>query len=181
VTTTGNASLFHGVPDWAYEEEVLSSDSALWWSPTSQKVAFLSLDETRVNTFTYPVYNSGSDSHSIVPYPTDILMKYPKPGYDNPIVSVQVFDMGTGHLDTLDWEGKGDPEDSIVQEVAWVGAEALLIKEVNRNADNGRVVYFDLDSSKAVKGKIVRKLGKAGEEGDDGWIESVRFISISVY
>jgi len=46
VTSNGNASLFNGVPDRVHEEEVFSSDFALWWSPDSTKVAFLHLDET---------------------------------------------------------------------------------------------------------------------------------------
>ena len=45
VTSTGNTSLFNGVPDWVYEEEVFSADYALWWSPDSHKIAFLSFDE----------------------------------------------------------------------------------------------------------------------------------------
>ena len=58
VTTSGNASLFHGVPDWVYEEEVFSADFALWWAPDASKLAFLAFDETAVDEFTFPIYNS---------------------------------------------------------------------------------------------------------------------------
>ena len=48
---------------------------------------------------------------------------------------------------------------------------------MNRNADDGNVVIFDLSKGvkTATQGLVVRKLGKNGEEGDDGWIEAVRF------
>lgn len=188
VTTSGNASLFHGVPDWVYEEEVFASDHTLWWSPDSTKIAFLALDETAVPEFTFPVYNPTDDNDAIVPYTHDVVMKYPKPGYPNPLVSVHVFDL-SGYLArgltsdaavaqstvTLDWDGRHPSNDSIVQEVAWVGNTTLILKEVNRNADDGSVVLFEINTSNLLRdrGKVVRKLGKHGEQGDDGWIDHV--------
>ncbi|KAF5354550.1 hypothetical protein D9758_011204 [Tetrapyrgos nigripes] len=194
ITSSGNASLFHGVPDWVYEEEVFSADYALWWSPDSQKLAFLRFDETDVDEFSFPIYNPTEDNYAVVPYTSEVTMKYPKPGYNNPLVSVHVFDLGryltdgeviqsgvsaeSGNLTmTLDWEGRHKVEDSIVMEVTWVDDEKLLVKEVNRNADDGSVVYFDFSGSgTSNKGKVVRKLGKDGEHGDDGWIDNFQNI-----
>jgi|ERR1700722_238072 len=191
VTESGNTSLFHGIPDWVYEEEVFAADYALWWSPDSSKVAFLRLDETTVDDYTFPIYNPTDDSFAVVPYTKDVVMKYPKPGYNNPLVSVHVFDLA-GYLEDhdaestglpaanstieLDWEGRHSTEDSVIFEVAWVANQSLILKEVNRNADSGSVVLFDLSidaRSNRVHGQVVRKLGKEGEEGDDGWIECV--------
>ncbi|KAJ8455895.1 hypothetical protein ONZ45_g18849 [Pleurotus djamor] len=209
VTSSGNASLFHGVPDWVYEEEVFSADSALWFSPDSKKLAFLAFDETMVDEYTFPVYNPTDDNYRVVPYTHDVAMKYPKPGYSNPLVSVHVFDLEKyqrdhlEHSDEAEWEDKalnrpaisGFPaanatteldwpnrqakDNSIILEVAWVGNSSLIMKEVNRNADNGTVVLFDLETSAwAAKtiGRVVRKLGKEGEEADDGWINNDQFI-----
>ncbi|KAL4265734.1 peptidase S9B family protein [Pleurotus pulmonarius] len=216
VTTSGNASLFHGVPDWVYEEEVFSADSALWFSPDSKKLAFLAFDETLVDEYNFPVYNPTEDSNRVVPYTSDVAMKYPKPGYNNPLVTVHVFDLdkyrqdrlahnsseedGWDDQDTkrpttisgfpavnatleLDWPYRQAKENSIILEVAWVGNASLIMKEVNRNADNGTVILFDLESGagvsqdgRKVTGKLVRKLGKDGEEGDDGWINNEQYI-----
>ncbi|KAF8493019.1 dipeptidyl aminopeptidase [Russula emetica] len=191
VTNSGNATLFHGVPDWVYEEEVFTSDFALWWSPDSSKIAFLVLDETLVNEYTFPIYNPTFDSNEVVPYPTQQTMRYPKPGYPNPIVSAHVFDLerylGESSIGTsfdpaestleLEWSGRLPHNDSIIFEVVWLGngGSSLLLKEVNRNADSGRAVLFDLlDTSllDARTGRVVRTLGKDGEEADDGWIDS---------
>ncbi|EIW75144.1 dipeptidyl aminopeptidase [Coniophora puteana RWD-64-598 SS2] len=185
ITSTGNASLFHGVPDWVYEEEVFEDEFALWWSPDASRLAFLSLDETLVDEFRFPVYNPTQNSYEIVPYTDEVVMKYPKPGYANPIASVSVFDLSAYTADglhpdeadratyELDWEGRIDRNNSVITEVAWVGNGSLILKEITRAADDGNVVYFDLAYSNDVTvGKVVRKLGKDGEEGDDGWIDS---------
>ncbi|KAH6915679.1 dipeptidyl-peptidase [Coprinopsis sp. MPI-PUGE-AT-0042] len=198
VTSSGNASLFHGVPDWVYEEEIFSSDFALWWSPDSNKVAFLAFDETAVPEYTFPIYNPTEDASTVVPYTTDVVMKYPKAGYPNPLVSVHVFDLARymdmhpdadGEADadanadfpfpdetlTLDWDGRHAPKDSVIMDITWVSNNTLLLKEVNRNADDGSVVLFDLQSttpSRSAQGDVVRKLGKNGEQGDDGWIDA---------
>lgn len=191
ITHTGNTSVFNGVTDWVYEEEVFGDSLALWWSPNSEKIAFLSFDETAVDEFTFPVYNPTEDSHTVVPYPGHVTMKYPKPGYNNPLVSVHIFEVDR-YLSTLaddhstnatlaaqqstlqlDWDGRYPLDNSIIAEVAWVGNSSLLVKEVTRAAHNGSVVLFDLQNGAANIGTTVRKLGKTGEQGDDGWIDSV--------
>ena len=59
-------------------------------------------------------------------------------------------------------------------EVNWIDDSTLVVKEVNRAADQGNVVFFDFDKSGMdSKGKVVRKLGVKGEEHDDGWVQSV--------
>ncbi|CCO31163.1 hypothetical protein BN14_05198 [Rhizoctonia solani AG-1 IB] len=183
LTYSGNATLFHGVPDWVYEEEVLASASALWWSPTSSHIAYLSLDETNVL--------------DVIPYGGDsIKIKYPKPGYGNPLVQVAVCDLtaipanltaeatskiAQGAVQNattiLSWDKQLKPEDQIVSEVAWVGNDTLIVREVGREAREGHVVLFDVSKTgKVAKGKIVRVKGEKGEEGDKGWIESEQNI-----
>ncbi|CAK5273743.1 unnamed protein product [Mycena citricolor] len=191
LTTTGSTSLFNGVPSWVYEEEILSGDHALWFSPSSTKLSFLIFDESLVDEYTFPIYNPTEDSDAVVPYPGEVKMKYPKPGYKNPLVKVAVFDLAHYLVEQnatskpaveilmLDWAGRHKEDDSIISEIKWVSDTALILKEVNRNADNGSVVLFDkldkstsLLSSKRARGIVVRQLGKDGEEGDDGWIDS---------
>jgi dipeptidyl aminopeptidase B len=185
--------LFNGVPDWIYEEEVFSDDYSLWWSPDSSKIAFLRLDETLVDEFQFPIYNPTGDSYAVNPYTQEVVVKYPKPGYSNPLASVHVFDVAqyleqsetssdsTAETYTyeLTWGDRFPVTNSIVMDVSWVGQSTLIVKEVNRAADNGSVVYFDLTrmgNAETATGNVVRKLGSGGEEGDEGWIESVRGI-----
>ncbi|KAF8634638.1 hypothetical protein AX15_000785 [Amanita polypyramis BW_CC] len=122
------------------------------------------------------------------------MMKYPKPGYNNPLVLVHLFDLARYLADdtavtkgfpasnatlTLDWENRRDPENSIILEVAWVDNSTLIVKEVNRNADDGSVILFDLDAKgeeSRSRGRVVRRLGKEGEESDEGWIDNTQTI-----
>ncbi|OBZ74023.1 putative dipeptidyl-aminopeptidase B [Grifola frondosa] len=153
VTTSGNASLFHGVPDWVYEEEVFSSDYALWWSPDSAKVAYLRFDETAVDEFTYPVYNPSEDSYAVVPYPGHVTMKYPKPGYNNPLVSMHIFELdeylanmdnGDNITDViaassmqLTWDGQQTADNAIIAEGRMGRQHDAPCQEVTRAAENG--------------------------------------------
>lgn len=179
------------MPDWVYEEEVFSSDSALWWSPDSRKLAYLRFDETAVEEYTFPVYNPTEDSYKVVPYPSHVTMKYPKPGYANPLVSIHVCELdryrdmrADGDSEAvavtqanleLTWDNRLPPENRIVQDVAWVGNATLLVEELDRAAVNGSIVLFNLEEGAVNLGQVVRKLGQHGEESDEGWIEPVSF------
>lgn len=115
-----------------------------------------------------------------------------QPGYKNPIVTAHVFSLDAydnsnktssfrpSHAaekatQTLSWDGRLAPEDSIIFEVVWINNETLIVKEVNRAADKGNIVFFDTGApSFHGDGRVVRALGAKGEEGDKGWIDSVR-------
>ncbi|EKM50720.1 uncharacterized protein PHACADRAFT_130177 [Phanerochaete carnosa HHB-10118-sp] len=192
ITSSGNASLFHGVPDWVYEEEVFAADFALWWSPDSAKLAYLRFDETAVDEYTFPIYNPTENSSEVVPYPGHVTMKYPKPGYSNPLVSIHVFGLdqyenmkAAGDAEAvavaqasleLTWDHRLAPESRVVQDVAWVSNSTLLVEELGRSAVNGSIVLFNFEGSATGRGQVVRTLGQEGEEGDEGWIEAIHAI-----
>lgn len=192
VTSTGNHSFFNGVPDWVYEEEVYNSPGALWWSPDATRIAYLVTNDDGVRDFEYTVFNSAWNADHVQAYPDTLKVPYPKPGTPNPVVSVQVFDLtryqqlhpdppspevvDPQYVATLEWDEMRDREESIIQEVAWVGNAELMVRETNRGADDGVVVYFDMRGSGEATHRIARRLGKNGEQGDDGWIEPVRRV-----
>ena len=108
-------------------------------------------------------------------------MRYPTAGRNNPIVSAHILNLklldsgpsGAGSpITKLDWSGRFGYDDSILFNVVWVGNATLLLKESNRNSDNGNVVVFDFTSG-TFHGHVVRTLGLHGEESDEGWIDSV--------
>lgn len=128
-----------------------------------------------------------------MPYTTELTMRYPKPGYPNPLVSVHVFDLErflserafTDGSDPaaatleLEWTGRQPLNDSVITDVVWLSNGTLLVKEVNRNADTGSAALFDVSDTTllaARTGTVVRTFGRDGEEGDEGWIESVHAV-----
>ena len=48
--------ILNGVPDWVYEEEMLSSRGATWWSPNGDNVVFLKFDTSMEENVEYDYY-----------------------------------------------------------------------------------------------------------------------------
>ncbi|WWC91210.1 uncharacterized protein L201_006152 [Kwoniella dendrophila CBS 6074] len=168
ITDDGSETIFNGVPDWVYEEEVFETDSALWWSPNAQTLAFLRSDESAVRDFKLQYYNPSNDAFEVHQYATELDMKYPKPGTPNPLVTIHTYSISSQSRHQLSWAGEMPLDNRIIIEVGWVADDALLVKEIDRAARKGNVVLFQDGKN---QGDIVRTLGKNGEEGDDGWID----------
>ncbi|KAF7998266.1 hypothetical protein HCN44_009664 [Aphidius gifuensis] len=92
ITTTGDyGSIYNAVPDWVYEEEVFSSNKALWFSPSGKKMAFGFFNDTKSHLMTIPYYGyPGSLSFQ---YPSAIPVHYPKSGTVNPTVKLFYVDL----------------------------------------------------------------------------------------
>lgn len=61
ITNDGGPDMFHGVPDWVYEEEILGDRYAFWFAPDASFLALMSFNETGVGTFTIPYYMNDSE------------------------------------------------------------------------------------------------------------------------
>lgn len=101
-TTDGNDStILNGVPDWLYEEE-FACNRLMAWSPDSKQLAFVRLDQSNVNQFTFMHYGtfvgtgssqwSGISSDALQLYPKAVTIHYPKAGETNAEASVHVYD-----------------------------------------------------------------------------------------
>jgi dipeptidyl aminopeptidase len=94
ITSDGTATIFNAVTDWVYEEEVFESNHALWFSPGGSKLAYLRFDETDVPVYDFPIYNPDpTTAGATTPYLNSVKLKYPKPGFKNPIVSAHLLDL----------------------------------------------------------------------------------------
>nr|NP_001285638.1 uncharacterized protein Dmel_CG11034, isoform C [Drosophila melanogaster]NP_608961.2 uncharacterized protein Dmel_CG11034, isoform B [Drosophila melanogaster]AAF52291.2 uncharacterized protein Dmel_CG11034, isoform B [Drosophila melanogaster]AHN54153.1 uncharacterized protein Dmel_CG11034, isoform C [Drosophila melanogaster] len=124
--------VYNGVPDWVYEEEVLSSGSAIWWSSDGSRLAVGFFNDTEVETFTYFLYGDGATT--FYQYPHEEQLKYPKSGSKNPVVSLRVYDVSdndpTMHTIVAPVDIVGD--DHILQSVVWSNSTHLLITWMNR-------------------------------------------------
>ncbi|ORZ26461.1 dipeptidyl peptidase IV N-terminal region-domain-containing protein, partial [Lobosporangium transversale] len=184
ITFDGATSIFNGITDWVYEEEVYSSPSALWWSPDGTSIAFLRFDETEVPEYRYSLY---MDNQINAPsYPRDIVMKYPKVGFPNPIVNLHLYNVQSEFVPTaaqplipVDLEAIFEAKDRIVAEVKWAtkSSDALLVKVQNRVQNHEKLVLVD---PLTLQGKVVREWNAGKEDG--GWIDmqqSIRYIAPS--
>ena len=168
VTDDGGPDMFHGVPDWVYEEEIFGGRSALWFSPDADYIAFLSFNETGVGTFTVPFYMDGKE---LAPsYPRELDLRYPKVGSTNPTIELNLLKVSSGEYQPIPIEAF-ESDDLIIGEVAWVTEThtGFIYRAFNRVQDKDAHVLVDpvsLDSRK------VRE-----RDGSDGWLENTLSIS----
>ncbi|XP_014669409.1 PREDICTED: prolyl endopeptidase FAP-like [Priapulus caudatus] len=80
--------IFNGIPDWLYEEEMLNSHVALWWSPSGHRLCYATFNDTNVKSFYLPEYGEGKDH-----YTTLRDLRYPKAGDTNPTFILNVLDV----------------------------------------------------------------------------------------
>ncbi|XP_064385612.1 prolyl endopeptidase FAP-like [Halichondria panicea] len=91
VTTDGSETgLYNGIPDWVYEEEVLSTDSALWWSHDGTGLLYASFNDTPVREYSFPQYGLPSNQYTHIES-----IPYPKPGTPNPTVTMYMVNIST--------------------------------------------------------------------------------------
>ncbi|XP_001512952.2 prolyl endopeptidase FAP [Ornithorhynchus anatinus] len=86
ITNTGiENQIFNGIPDWVYEEEMLATKYALWWSPNGKFLAYAEFNDTDIPVIAYSYYGDEQ-------YPRTINIPYPKAGAKNPTVKVFIVD-----------------------------------------------------------------------------------------
>ncbi|XP_008202160.1 venom dipeptidyl peptidase 4 isoform X1 [Nasonia vitripennis] len=91
ITVTGAfGTIYNGVPDWVYEEEVFSSNKAMWFSPSGTKLAFGHFDDTHTPIMNIPYYGFPGLTFQ---YPSAIPIHYPKSGTQNPTVKLFYVDL----------------------------------------------------------------------------------------
>ncbi|WP_243314861.1 S9 family peptidase [Geothrix paludis] len=123
LTTGGGETVFNGRLDWVYQEEVYGRGSfrAFWWAPDSKRLAYLSLDETKV-----PVYTLMDDRFQ----PQKALRaRYPKAGDPNPTVRLGVVDL-TGATTWMDEPYPG--QETLIVQVGWDPAGHLVATHQDR-------------------------------------------------
>jgi dipeptidyl-peptidase 4 len=167
ITDNGGPDMFNGVTDWVYEEEIFGHVYAFWWSPDAQFVAFLSFNETGVETFTIPYYMD--DQTVAPPYPAELELRYPKVGSTNPTVEFNILDMSTMEYSSIPVDAF-EANDTIIGEVAWVTEEhsGVLYRVFNRVQDLDRHVLVDPVEKTSI---VVRE-----RDGTDGWLDNLLAI-----
>ena len=124
VTRGGTGDILEGELDWVYPEE-LSLHTAYWWSPDSQRLAFLEMDERRVTK--YPIVNYLSYTGETQ------TMQYPKAGDANPVVRVGVVGVD-GHKTT--WVATDKDTQFYIPRVDWLPDSQRLAVQVLNRAQN---------------------------------------------
>ncbi|EPY73160.1 inactive dipeptidyl peptidase 10 isoform 3 [Camelus ferus] len=79
LTSSGKEGIiFNGIADWLYEEELLHSHIAHWWSPDGERLAFLMINDSLVPNMVIPQFTGAL-------YPKG--KQYPYPKNEEPVFS----------------------------------------------------------------------------------------------
>ena len=178
ITEDGGKDVYNGIPDWVYEEEVLKDRAAHWWSPDSKHIAYLKFNDTKVPDYVVTYFmgeggekngNNNNMVSGVQAYPNLVPIKYPKPGYPNPVVDLFIYNVENGQQVkfSVDGEGTFSDDDRIITEVIWLGTGNLFVRATNRDSDEEHVILVNLSSG---KGNIVRKL--TTNSSGVGWFEA---------
>lgn len=121
LTTDGTDTLLNAELDWVYPEE-LDLDTAHWWSPDSQSIAYLQFDIAREPVF--PQVSLLNARGVLEPE------RYPKAGDPNPEVRLGVISARGG---VTHWMQLGDPRGSLLARVAWSpNGREIMAERLNR-------------------------------------------------
>ena len=116
VAPAPNANTLNGEVDWVYEEE-LETRSNYFWSPDSQHLAYLQMDESSVPE--YPI------TDWIPTHATVVMQRYPQPGDPNPSVRVGVVSADGGKTVWVSLPIRAGQD--YIPRFGWVDAKTLWI------------------------------------------------------
>ena len=141
LTEDGAPTLLNGELDWVYPEE-LDLGTAYWWSPDSQRIAYLQFDISR--EFVYPQVSLNGLRAVSEPE------RYPQAGTPNADVHVGVVAANGG---ATRWLDLGDARDALIARVYWTpDSSRLAIERLNRIQNQLDLMLADAASgaSKAI-------------------------------
>ncbi|KAI9326562.1 dipeptidyl peptidase IV N-terminal region-domain-containing protein [Zopfochytrium polystomum] len=181
LTVDGSADIINGVSDWVYEEEVLASKTAMWFSADGSHLAYLKFNESAVPDFHLQRYFGGGASGGV--YPQEVIVKYPKAGKPNPTVTLHIATPSSSTKAARDAEvvftNKEDvfpDEDRLIVEVKWVTKISLLMRMMNRVQDAQRV--FLVEKTKGANGTWIATKVRDEKYDDEAWFTFLQPITV---
>jgi len=138
LSNTQGDTLLNGEVDWVYLEE-LDVRSNYFWSPDSQRIAYLQADESKVPEYPLPDL---SGTHATVD-----MQRYPQPGDPNPSVRVGVVSAKGGKTKWIDIPQSAGND--YIPRLGWVTAQTLYVEVLTRDQKHLNLYLADASTGKA--------------------------------
>uniref|UniRef100_A0A1A8IS57 Dipeptidyl-peptidase 6b n=1 Tax=Nothobranchius kuhntae TaxID=321403 RepID=A0A1A8IS57_NOTKU len=138
--------IFNGLADWLYEEEILQTHIAHWWSPDGLRLAYMTINDTLVPKMEVPFFTG-------TPYPTSLDYHYPKAGEENPAVHLSVVSLH-GPLHTVVMKKPEDPRigrEFYITMVKWATNTKLAVNWLNRAQNNSILTLCEATTGVCIK------------------------------
>jgi dipeptidyl aminopeptidase/acylaminoacyl peptidase len=156
LTSDGGPLVLNGKPDWVYLEEVFNRRaSGSWWSPDSQRIAFIRYDDHPVPTFTVLDHIPLHQTVESIPYP--------KSGDPNPIVKLGVVSVAGGPVHWADLSNYSETG-SIIDRAGWTPDGRTLTFYVQDRAQT----WLDFCTAPAAGGSTTRLF----RETTKAWVDN---------
>lgn len=136
LTTTQDSNILNGEVDWVYLEE-LKVRTNYSWSPSSQRIVYVQMDETKVPT--YPL-TDWIPTHATVDE-----QKYPQAGDLNPAVKVGIVAATGGATRWIELPAVRPNQDYIPRS-GWLDAGTVWIETLNRDHKHLDIWFADADT-----------------------------------
>ncbi|KAF3697244.1 Inactive dipeptidyl peptidase 10 Dipeptidyl peptidase IV-related protein 3 [Channa argus] len=125
-TTDQEQNVVNGISDWTYEEEVLLTYVAHWWSMDGARLAYLSINNSATPVMEIPHFLGGV-------YPSNVHFPYPKAGSNIPSVSLFVVNLyGPAHTLEMIPPDSLRARDRYISMVTWISSTRLAVRWLNR-------------------------------------------------
>ncbi|HJW73304.1 MAG TPA: DPP IV N-terminal domain-containing protein [Geothrix sp.] len=151
LTVGGSETVFNGRLDWVYQEEVYGRDDfrAFWWAPDSKRIAYLSLDESKVPVFT--LVDDRTQPQQLH------RARYPKVGDPNPIARLGIVDLAG----RTTWTQEAHPNQEIlITRVTWDTRGRLLAIITDRAQTWLELRRFEGDGSR----ELIKEQGRPWQD-----------------
>ncbi|XP_048873559.1 inactive dipeptidyl peptidase 10 [Brienomyrus brachyistius] len=127
LTYTGREGLVvNGLTDWVYEEEVLLTYQAHWWSEDGARLAYLTINNSATPFMEIPHFLGEI-------YPSPLFYAYPKAGANIPAVSLHVVNLyGPAHTLEMVPPDSFSSRSHYISMVSWISSTQLAVRWVNR-------------------------------------------------
>ncbi|XP_066445104.1 inactive dipeptidyl peptidase 10-like [Eleutherodactylus coqui] len=138
LTSSGDPEgVLNGISDWTYQEEILHSYTAHWWSPDGARLAYLTINNTLVPKMELPHF-VGAD------YPICARYAYPKAGQHIPQVKVFVVNLhGPSHSVEILRPDTFEYREYYITLVTWVTNTQLAVQWLNRSQNMSLLTICD--------------------------------------
>ncbi|XP_076596619.1 inactive dipeptidyl peptidase 10 [Chaetodon auriga] len=124
--TDQEQNVVNGLSDWTYEEEVLLTYVAHWWSMDGARLAYLTINNSATPVMEIPHFLGGL-------YPSNFFFPYPKAGSSIPSVSLFVVNLyGPAHTLEMMPPDSLRARDSYISMVTWISSTRLAVRWLNR-------------------------------------------------
>ena len=158
LTPGSSATLLDGQVDWVYEEE-LGVRSNIFWSPDSQRIAYLEMDESKVPE--YPI-EDWLPTHARV-----AMQRYPQPGDPNPAVRLGIVSANGGPTTWVQLPIR--PNEDYIPRFGWVDAHTVWAETLTRDHQHKSIWFADAATGQA-HAVLTETDAKFFDEKYDVWV-----------